>query len=191
MIKVVGIKFLNGNRIYYFSPGKNPVKNGDNVIVETERGTQFGLAVTDIAGLCGELAALGFDEIVLENCTYPVRGKLDRLLGSDGDPLTAIEGPDGFLEQVRQALEPYGTVLSVRAELGMINGTQPGGGLSAAGLNTYARRIWVDREEVGSSPVQLLEDNGIENAPERVVELVEQLEKTPEFRVEQAQLNMK
>ena len=48
MIKVVGIKFLNGNRIYYFSPGKNPVKNGDNVIVETERGTQFGLAVTDI-----------------------------------------------------------------------------------------------------------------------------------------------
>ena len=48
MIKVVGIKFLTGNRIYYFSPGKNQVKNGDNVIVETERGTQFGLAVTDI-----------------------------------------------------------------------------------------------------------------------------------------------
>ncbi len=51
MIKVVGIKFLNGNRIYYFSPGKNSVKNGDNVIVETERGTQFGLAVTDIEEL--------------------------------------------------------------------------------------------------------------------------------------------
>lgn len=48
MVKVVGIKFIGSNRIYYFSPGKNNVKQGDYVIVETERGLQFGQAVTDI-----------------------------------------------------------------------------------------------------------------------------------------------
>ena len=26
MVKVVGIKFLTGGRIYYFSPGKNDIK---------------------------------------------------------------------------------------------------------------------------------------------------------------------
>lgn len=48
MVKVVGIKFLTGGRIYYFSPGKNDIKQSDYVIVETERGLQFGQAVTGI-----------------------------------------------------------------------------------------------------------------------------------------------
>lgn len=48
MIKVIGIKFLDSSRIYYFSPSYLDLKQGDYVIVETERGLQFGLAVTDI-----------------------------------------------------------------------------------------------------------------------------------------------
>lgn len=48
MVKVIGIKFLTGGRTYYFSPGKNNVKLGDFVIVETEKGLQFGQAVTNI-----------------------------------------------------------------------------------------------------------------------------------------------
>ena len=42
MVKVVGIKFLTGGRIYYFAPGKIELKVGDYAIVETERGLQFG-----------------------------------------------------------------------------------------------------------------------------------------------------
>ncbi len=42
MYDVVGIKFLIGNRIYYFSPNDLELKKGDKVIVETEKGLQFG-----------------------------------------------------------------------------------------------------------------------------------------------------
>ena len=48
MIDVVGIKFLGGSRIYYFSPNKLTINKNDFVIVETERGLQFGQAVTGI-----------------------------------------------------------------------------------------------------------------------------------------------
>lgn len=42
MIKVVGIKFKDAGKLYYFSPGENKVELGDNVIVETARGLEFG-----------------------------------------------------------------------------------------------------------------------------------------------------
>ncbi len=48
MVKVVGIKFENSNRIYYFSPNGLDIKKDDYVIVETERGLQYGEAVTEI-----------------------------------------------------------------------------------------------------------------------------------------------
>ena len=48
MIKVVGVSFSVGGRIYYFSPGENKIKKNDYVIVETERGMQIGYVETDI-----------------------------------------------------------------------------------------------------------------------------------------------
>ncbi len=42
MINVVGVKFKTAGKIYYFDPGKLDVKIGDNVIVETARGMEFG-----------------------------------------------------------------------------------------------------------------------------------------------------
>lgn len=48
MIKVVGVKFLSGGRVYYFSPGKHEIKENDFIIVETERGLQYAQAVTNI-----------------------------------------------------------------------------------------------------------------------------------------------
>lgn len=48
MVKVVGIKFKDNNRIYYFSPNALKIKIDDYVIVETERGLQYGKAVTEI-----------------------------------------------------------------------------------------------------------------------------------------------
>ena len=35
MAKVVGVKFKDAGKLYYFSPAKIDVKMGDNVIVET------------------------------------------------------------------------------------------------------------------------------------------------------------
>ena len=42
MIEVVGVSFKKNSKIYYFSPNNLKIKKGINVIVETERGLQFG-----------------------------------------------------------------------------------------------------------------------------------------------------
>ena len=38
MTKVIGVRFRQAGKIYFFSPGKLHVKLGENVIVETARG---------------------------------------------------------------------------------------------------------------------------------------------------------
>ena len=48
MTKVIGIKFRSGGKMYYFDPLDFEVKTGDNVIVETARGVEFGTAAGDI-----------------------------------------------------------------------------------------------------------------------------------------------
>ncbi|MCR4691706.1 MAG: stage 0 sporulation family protein [Lachnospiraceae bacterium] len=48
MIDVIGVSFRNGGKVYYFTPGKLPVKRGLHVIVETARGTEYGTVVGDI-----------------------------------------------------------------------------------------------------------------------------------------------
>lgn len=45
MIDVVGIRFKKAGKVYYFSPGEIDIKKGDNVIVETARGIEFGECV--------------------------------------------------------------------------------------------------------------------------------------------------
>ncbi len=48
MVKVVGVKFRNAGKVYYFDPGDFDIHEDDNVIVETARGTEFGTASSDI-----------------------------------------------------------------------------------------------------------------------------------------------
>lgn len=45
MITVVGIRFKKAGKIYYFNPGDLDIKKGDNAIVETIRGIEFGECV--------------------------------------------------------------------------------------------------------------------------------------------------
>lgn len=47
MTKVVGIRFRTAGKIYFFDPLHFEIKRGDNVIVETARGIEFGTAVSD------------------------------------------------------------------------------------------------------------------------------------------------
>ena len=48
MIKVVGVRFKKAGKIYYFDPEDLDIKAGDNVIVETIRGIEYGNAVVGI-----------------------------------------------------------------------------------------------------------------------------------------------
>lgn len=42
MTEIIGVRFKDGGKIYYFSPGGNQVHAGDLVITETARGTECG-----------------------------------------------------------------------------------------------------------------------------------------------------
>lgn len=45
MIKVIGVRFRNAGKIYYFDPVNLEAKAGDHVIVETARGIEYGYVV--------------------------------------------------------------------------------------------------------------------------------------------------
>ena len=47
MKTVVGVRFRNAGKVYFFEPGSYEVKRGTNVIVETARGIEFGTCVND------------------------------------------------------------------------------------------------------------------------------------------------
>lgn len=127
-----------------------------------------------LAGLCGELAQLGFDEILLEEASCPLDGPLSDLPLEGDDPEGALTG---FLAQVKEVLQPFGTVLSVRPAPGVLSGTEQTGGLTRQALEEHADRVWLEvpPEEAG----KLLEEAGFSHGAERAVALVEQLEERP------------
>ena len=47
MVKVIGVRFRTAGKIYFFDPLKFDVKRGDHVIVETDRGIEYGTVVGD------------------------------------------------------------------------------------------------------------------------------------------------
>lgn len=47
MTKVVGIRFRNVGKIYYFDPKEYEIKSSDHVIVETARGVEYGRVVLE------------------------------------------------------------------------------------------------------------------------------------------------
>ena len=61
MIKVVGVRFKKAGKIYYFDPDGLDIRKGDNVIVETIRGIEFGNA------------AVGIREVTEENIVAPLK----------------------------------------------------------------------------------------------------------------------
>ena len=48
MKKVIGVNFINSTKIYYFLPNDLKVNRDSFVIVDTEKGEQFGKVVTDL-----------------------------------------------------------------------------------------------------------------------------------------------
>ena len=48
MIKVIGVRFRTAGKIYFFDPLQFDIKKGDNVIVETARGIEFGTVVSGV-----------------------------------------------------------------------------------------------------------------------------------------------
>jgi len=45
MEKVIGVRFRNAGKIYFFSPGNMHISKGEHVIVETARGVEYGYVI--------------------------------------------------------------------------------------------------------------------------------------------------
>lgn len=54
MTKIIGVRFRNAGKIYYFSPKKFHIKKGAHVIVETARGIEYGTVVVGVKELPDE-----------------------------------------------------------------------------------------------------------------------------------------
>lgn len=130
-----------------------------------------------LIGLMTELAQMGFDEIVLDHFGYPTQadGTLGNLGQSeDNYPAGALDGViTDFLAQAAQALEPYGTKLSLHASADVLTGADGSAGLTPAALNASVDRVWASGTR--SDVLAALEGAGVDNAADRLVSLVDQL----------------
>ena len=97
-----------------------------------------------LVGICVELARLGFDEILLDNASFPTQGRLDYItVGPSYDQAAFASEMDAFYRQVRQALAPYSQVkLSIRTGEGALDGSDLLSGQTPANLSTQFDRIW-------------------------------------------------
>ena len=141
--------------------------------------------------LAVELAEMGFDEILLDNCGYPKAGSGEMGWIKRGEvyDLNALDAPiAAFLEKVRRAVEPYGAILSVRTDAWTVEeGTASLTGLTGDVLEQYAQRIWMSGADAGAPLAEILADAGVNGVAERLVSQTFALH--PEATWEQAVLN--
>lgn len=97
-----------------------------------------------VAGVCGELAALGFDEILLDNAGYPTGAKTASIKpGAADHPEESVEA---LYERVKTALAAYPDVtLSIVTTPEALAGDTSG--QSAQLLAQYAQRVYVRTDD--------------------------------------------
>ena len=64
MVKVVGVKFKDTGKAYFFAPGKHNPEVGEEVIVETSRGLEFGKVSMSVREITEEEIVSPLKEIV-------------------------------------------------------------------------------------------------------------------------------
>ena len=119
-----------------------------------------------VAGICRELAALGFDEILLDNAGYPTGGDVSRIkTGADYDPEHLDVAVEAFYGKVKAALADYPEVkLSIAAGQAVLTGGTDTSGQTAGQLGRYADRIYApgpDNEDMARSCEQTLTELGM------------------------------
>lgn len=64
MIKIIGVRFRNAGKIYYFSPKKFHIQKGDHVIVDTARGIEYGTVVVGVKSLPDDQVVQPLKEVI-------------------------------------------------------------------------------------------------------------------------------
>lgn len=73
MINVVGIKFRNAGKIYYFDPAGFDICLGDNIIVETSRGFELGEVAKEPCQVCHSEVVKPLKKIIRKATAEDVR----------------------------------------------------------------------------------------------------------------------
>lgn len=122
-----------------------------------------------IAGLCGELAAMGFDEIVLEQWHFPVGGNTDKINQGDRyDPAAFTERLEAFLGQVWESADSNSgglTTVSLRLTGGVLGEGSALSGVTPELLLQFSNRIWGDKESLSALP-DLQDGRAVEVVPQ-------------------------
>lgn len=118
-----GYIFYDGNNSQWLDPGKPAAR-------------QY------LCEIAREAAELGFDEILLTDAGYPTEGSLDKIA------YTGPEPPEDmvvrFLQEMKDALEPCGTALSVELpETVVSEGADENAGLSLTKIAPLVDRVYV------------------------------------------------
>lgn len=98
--------------------------------------------------LAQEAAAMGFDELLLTDISYPTEGKLDKIAYGETEKSANLTA---FLEELRTALEPFGTTLSMEVPVSVLTE----GYSEAAGLVLSEIAPRVDRIYAAASPEEV------------------------------------
>ena len=132
-----------------------------------------------LAGVCSELAGLGFDEIILDYAAFPTEGDLSLILTGDRyNPDTFSQTVDAFYQQVRQAIGPgeNAPLLSIVTDkTTLAQGSNPLSGQTLSGLCAAADRLYVKLD--GGDPADYypaLREAGMENPEENLVVILDQ-----------------
>lgn len=122
-----GYIFYDGNNSQWLDPGKPAAR-------------QY------LCDLAREAAELGFDELLLTDVGYPTEGKLDKIAYTGAEPLD--EQIVGFLQEMKDTLEPYKVALSVELPERVVSGEAD----ENAGLNLEKLAPLVDRIYAETTP---------------------------------------
>lgn len=118
-----------------------------------------------LCGLVGEIAALGFDEILLTDLSYPTEGKINKIDYNGDGPLE--DNLKLLLTEIRAALEPYeGLTLSLELPEAVITtGYDPVSGQKLADLAPLVDRIYAvtepDRAEALGEAVKAVHEDAL------------------------------
>lgn len=130
-------------------------------------------AVDYVAAVCAELAAMGFDELLLDYASFPTQGRTANIQISDNYDPDDLEGAlDRFYAAVEETIAPYGVTLSiVTTEEALITGA---GGQTAGLLGRYADRLYVaGPQATGVGVIGLLTQAGVSMDPADVVTITD------------------
>ncbi|MBO4889202.1 MAG: stage 0 sporulation family protein [Firmicutes bacterium] len=162
MTTVIGVRFRRAGRVYYFAPGPFLIHKGEYVIVETARGIEYGLTVTE-PRLAGEEDIVQPLRSVLRKATQQDTANYEKNLGLekeaavicqekiaerglemnlidveytfDGKKILFYFTADGRVD-FRELVKDLATVFHTRIELrqiGVRDETKMGGGIGICG----------------------------------------------------------